>query len=300
MSKNDVQVEQFRVTPTNPLDFHSERFPTQLKGFCKNESDYERKLAREHERMAVYQEMLAANKSSAFLVGIQALDAAGKDGLVKHGFAGLNVVGSKVVSFKAPNADELKEGFLDRHTRALPGPGELGIWIRTHFEEVSAVRVHPQFLKGRGIDLNTVNESFWEARLAEIKAWEDALAERKIGLLKIFLNASVEERTRRLLERLEDSEKHWKSSLRDSEELKFVPQYEDAFAAAINATSTDRSPWYVIPADSKKVTRVLGAQILNHELSRLNLRYPERSTEERRQIDDAAIQLRARLERGKR
>ena len=295
MSKNDTQVEQFRVTPSNPLDFHSERFPTRLKGFCKDQIDYEHKLGREHERMAVYQEMLAANKSSAFLVGIQALDAAGKDGLVKHGFAGLNVVGSKVVSFKAPTPSELKEGFLDRHTRALPGPGELGIWIRTHFEEVSAVRVHPQFLKGRGIDLNTINDSFWEKRLHEIRAWEDALAERKIGLVKIFLNASTGERQTRLLERLEDPDKHWKSSLRDSDELKFVPQYEDAFAAAINATSTDRSPWYVLPADSKKTARILGAQVLNHELGRLNLRYPERSTEERRQIDEAARQLRMKI-----
>lgn len=295
--KSDYDLRQFRITTAHQLDFDDlGSFPTKLRGLSDRDGD--KLLSAEASRMEVLQEMLYASKSIGFLIAIQALDAAGKDSLVKHALSGLNVVGSRAVSFKAPTKEELQEGFLDRHTRALPKVGEVGIWVRSHYEELIAVRVHPEYLKGRGIDPKTADSSFWKGRQGEIREWEKRVRDHDhIPMVKIFLNASDQERLERLLERTNNAEKYWKVGSGDAAEFDYLPQYRAAIEDAINTTSTKDSPWYVIPADDKDEAHVIAAQVVNYELERQNLHYPVYIGARLKEIDRLREEIKERLKK---
>lgn len=293
--KHNYDVSQFRVTAEHPFEFSDqESFPTKLRGLSNKEAAP--LLEAEQSRMQVLQEMLHASKSCGFLIAIQALDAAGKDSLVKHALAGLNVVGARAVSFKAPTPEELKEGYLDRHTRALPKIGEVGIWVRSHYEELIAVRVHPEYLKGRGIDPTSADDAFWKQRQEEIRKWEKQVVERdKIPMVKIFLNASEQVRLERLYERTQNPEKHWKVAVGDTVEFDYLAEYHKAIEEAINSTTTDKAPWYVIPADDKDEAHVIAAEIINYELERQKLSFPTFTGKELQEIKDSAKDIKRRL-----
>src|SRR5262249_9678698 len=202
------------------------------------------------------------------------MDAAGKDGTIKHVMSGLNPQGCQVVSFKAPSAEELSHDYLWRCTKNLPERGRIGVFNRSYYEEVLVVRVHPELLEKENLPTNLIRDKIWKRRFEEITNFEDYLAENGTVILKFFLNVSKEEQGRRLLERLEKPEKNWKYSANDIKERAFWDSYLDAYESAFNHTSSERAPWYIIPADHKWFTRVAVADIITERLKSLDLTYP--------------------------
>jgi PPK2 family polyphosphate:nucleotide phosphotransferase len=223
----------------------------------------------------------------------QAMDAAGKDGTIKHVMSGVNPQGCQVFSFKQPSAEELDHNFLWRYTRALPERGRIGIFNRSYYEDVLVVRVHPELVRAQHIPNAEYNDAFWEGRYKDINALERHLARNGTVILKFFLHVSKTEQRKRFLKRLEDPTKHWKFSAADLAEREFWDAYQGAYEDAINATSTKWAPWYIIPADHKWVTRGLVARILVSAINKLDIAYPEVSPEKQVAIEQARQQLQA-------
>ncbi|MCI0704665.1 MAG: polyphosphate kinase 2 family protein [Planctomycetia bacterium] len=239
--------------------------------------------------LAEAQSLLYADDRFAVLIVLQAMDAAGKDGTIKHVMSGVNPQGCQVFSFKKPSAEELDHNFLWRYMRCLPERGRIGIFNRSYYEDVLVVKVHPDFL-GRQLAHEKVGKKFWEARYEDINAFEHHLVRNGTVILKFFLNVSKDEQKRRFLERLDRPEKNWKFSASDMAERGFWDDYMAAYEDALSATSTEWAPWYVIPADYKWVTRGLVADIITTSIQALNLKYPE-VTDERKLLSDARKKL---------
>jgi PPK2 family polyphosphate:nucleotide phosphotransferase len=249
------------------------------------------------------QEVLYASDAASVLVVLQGLDAAGKDGTIKHVMSGLNPQGCEVTSFKQPSVEELHHDFLWRAGKALPARGHIGIFNRSHYEDVLVVRVHPEMLAALhlpGLDLpadagpgaaDAVPASFWRKRCDDINAFELHLHRNGTQMVKFFLHTSKDEQRRRLLARLDDPTKHWKFSASDLAERQYWDDYQLAYEAALSATSTVSAPWYVIPADAKHVARALVAGILAATIEDLHLSTPPVSAETRREILAAKAQL---------
>jgi PPK2 family polyphosphate:nucleotide phosphotransferase len=222
------------------------------------------------------------------------MDAAGKDGTITHVMGGLNPQGVSVTSFKQPTSTELAHGWLWRSQVAVPARGDIGIFNRSHYEEVLAVRVHPEWLAAQSIDpARGTDPGFWEQRYEDITAWERSLHGSGTRVVKFFLHLSREEQRRRFLDRVAEPEKNWKFSPGDVAERAHWDAYQDAFAAALRATSTRDAPWYVIPADRKWFMRTAVAAILLHHLEDMDPRFPEPTDEERAAMDLAVKQLEA-------
>jgi PPK2 family polyphosphate:nucleotide phosphotransferase len=243
------------------------------------------------ERLTELQDKLYAQDRWALLAAFQAMDAAGKDGTIKHVMSGVNPQGVHVTAFKAPTSEELDHDFLWRVNRHLPERGRIGIFNRSHYEEVLVVRVHRKILQGQKLPRRLVGKNIFDERLEDIAAYERYLSRQGVVVRKIFLNVSRKEQKRRFLERIEEPEKNWKFSAADVAERGHWDAYMEAYEAAIRATATPEAPWFVVPADSKWYTRLVVAGIFIEALESLDLDYPRLSDEERAKLISAKATL---------
>jgi PPK2 family polyphosphate:nucleotide phosphotransferase len=243
------------------------------------------------EELAEAQELLYADDRYAVLIILQAMDAAGKDGTIKHVMSGVNPQGCQVFSFKQPSTEDLDHNFLWRYMRCLPERGRIGIFNRSYYEDVLVVKVHPELLDHQKLPPGKRGKSFWEARYEDINAFERHLVRNGTIVLKFFLHVSKDEQRRRFLERLDRPEKNWKFSTSDLAERAFWGDYQDTYEDALEATTTEEAPWYVVPADNKWVTRAVVADIVTTGIRSLDLRYPEVTKEQRLALAEAKSQL---------
>jgi PPK2 family polyphosphate:nucleotide phosphotransferase len=243
------------------------------------------------EDLAEAQELLYADDRYSILIVLQAMDAAGKDGTIKHVMSGVNPQGCQIFSFKKPSAEELDHNFLWRHMIRLPERGRIGIFNRSYYEDVLVVKVHPEMLDAHKLPPGKHGKSFWEARYEDINTFERHLLRNGTVVLKFFLHVSKKEQKRRFLERLDRPEKHWKFSTSDLPERAFWADYMDAYEDALSATTTEEAPWYVVPADNKWVTRAVVADVITTAIRSLDLRYPEVTEEKRKLLAEARKQL---------
>jgi PPK2 family polyphosphate:nucleotide phosphotransferase len=270
----------FIVSPGKKIrlkDYNSD-----FTGKFKSKESVSKLLAEDLERLAELQDVLYAQDTYALLLVFQAMDAAGKDGIIKHVMSGVNPQGCQVYSFKTPSSEELDHDFLWRTTKALPERGRIGIFNRSYYEEVLVVRVHPEFLNGQHLPKETIGDDVWRHRYNDINNMERHLVRSGTTILKFFLNVSKKEQKRRFLERIDTPDKNWKFSAADVQERAHWDKYMRAYEDMFNNTSTDWAPWYIIPADHKWFTRAAVADIIVGKLKSLKLRYPE-VNEERKQ-----------------
>jgi len=262
--------------------------PTDFTGDYKDKKDAVKDLETNVLRLAELQDVLYAENIHALLIIFQAMDAAGKDSVIKHVMSGINPQGCQVTAFKQPSAEELDHDFLWRCQKALPERGRIGIFNRSHYEEVLVVRVHRGYLEGQQLpDAVKKDKDIWKKRFKQIRNWEDMLAENGTHVVKFFLNVSKDEQKKRFLERIERPEKNWKFNSGDSKERALWSGYMKAYEEAIAATSTERSPWYIIPADKKWFTRLAVAEVIVKKLESLDLKYPEVTDEQRSELSEA-------------
>jgi PPK2 family polyphosphate:nucleotide phosphotransferase len=248
--------------------------------------------------LAEYQSKLAAQNRYGVLVCLQAIDAGGKDGTIRHVMSGVNPQGVRVSGFKVPSAEELDHDYLWRYARRLPGRGEIGIFNRSHYEEVLVVRVHPEVLHRQRLPEDATDGRLWHRRYREINDWERYLTENGFRIVKLFLNLSKEEQRLRFLKRIDRPEKNWKFSAADARERLRWDDYQDAFSHMLSATSTEWAPWYVIPADRKWFARVCAAAVLANALIEIDPQYPTVSEDARLQLLTAKGELEAQAPAG--
>ncbi|MGC1452638.1 MAG: polyphosphate kinase 2 family protein [Candidatus Sulfotelmatobacter sp.] len=238
-------------------------------------------------RTAELQDKLYAQNNWALLLIFQAMDAAGKDGIIKHVMSGVNPQGCQVYSFKAPSELELQHDFLWRTTRCMPERGHIGIFNRSYYEEVLVVRVHPEILKTQTTPPSLVGKNVWDERFEDIRSFERHMTRSGTVIRKFFLNVSKKEQKRRFLERLEEPEKHWKFSAADIRERQCWDDYQKAYEEMISNTATEHSPWYVVPADNKWFTRLVVSAVIVDTLECLNLAYPKVDAAKRKELEAA-------------
>jgi PPK2 family polyphosphate:nucleotide phosphotransferase len=238
--------------------------------------------------LGIMQDKLYAHDQYSVLIVLQAMDAAGKDGIIKHVISGLNPTGVKVSSFKTPTKEELDHDYLWRHAKALPARGEIGIFNRSHYENVLVTRVHPEYVLNENLpginSIKDMDKDFWHSRYKQINRFEKNLAENGTIILKIFLNVSKDEQKKRFLERIDNTDKNWKFSIADAQERKHWDAYMHAYEEMLSATSTDYAPWYVLPADDKWFTRLCLGAIIYFEFEKLGLEYPTVSAEQKEKL----------------
>jgi len=243
------------------------------------------------ELLAEFQDMLYAQDRWSLLLVFQAMDAAGKDGTIKHVMSGVNPQGVQVFSFKAPSEEELDHDYLWRSMRALPERGRIGIFNRSYYEEVLVARVHPEILARQKLPPKLVGKDIWEERYEDIRSFERYLSRNGVVIRKFFLHVSKAEQKRRFLARLDEPEKNWKFSANDVVERRFWKDYQEAYEDAIRATATKHAPWYVIPADHKWFTRLAVAAVIVDTLAQLELHYPVVDAEKRKRLQAARREL---------
>lgn len=223
------------------------------------------------------------------------MDTAGKDGAIKHIMSGLNPSGVKVTSFKVPSSNELEHDYFWRHYKALPARGEIGIFNRSHYENVLVTKVHPEYILNENLPdidkLSDIDQKFWNNRYKQIKRFEKNLFQNGTIIFKFFLHLSFEEQKKRLIERIDDPKKNWKFSPADAKERQYWDKYQSAYEEALSNTSTDYAPWYVIPADNKWFSRLAIAEILYSEFGKLDLHYPEVSAEKIEELQKIKAEL---------
>jgi len=257
----------------------------------KNKNEAAPKLQKDIKQLAKYQNILYAQNTYALLIVLQGMDSAGKDGVIRHVMCGVNPQGTQVHSFKEPSADELSHDFLWRNMKELPKRGGIGIFNRSYYEEVLVVRVHPELLDLQRLPPGAAGKNIWKHRFEEINNFEKYLVRNGIVVLKFFLNLSKEEQKRRFLARIDTPEKNWKFSFSDVKERAYWNDYMSAFEDALNHTSTEHAPWYIIPADHKWFTRTAVADVIVEKLKSLKLRYPVSSEEHKQHLLEAKKSL---------
>ena len=236
------------------------------------------------EAMAELQDVLYAQDRWSLLLIFQAMDAAGKDGTIKHVMSGVNPQGCQVSSFKGPTSEDLDHDYLWRCVKQLPERGRIGIFNRSYYEETLVVRVHPEFLAGQKLPKECVTKDIWKERFQDIRAFERYLHRNGTAVVKFFLHISKEEQQKRFLERLDDPDKNWKFSVNDARERNFWDDYMEAYEETIRETSSEKSPWYVVPADNKWFTRVIVAAAVIDALAAMKLQYPKVSEAKRQEL----------------
>jgi len=285
-NKDKLNYDDFKIS--EGAKFRLSDFPTEIKKKDINKELGEVLIQKEVDELASLQDILYADKQHAVLIIIQAMDAAGKDGTIKHIMSGVNPEGVRVTSFKSPSATELDHDYFWRHYLALPARGEIGIFNRSHYENVLITKVHPEFIlneKHVGIStIDDIDKEFWQRRYKQICRFEKNLIENDTTILKFFLHVSKEEQKKRFLDRIDDPTKNWKFSNADLKERAFWDDYQSAYEDAIRNTSTKDAPWFVIPADEKWFSRYLVGEIICTELKKLNLSYPKISDIERESL----------------
>ena len=285
-----VDIKKFRVRAGSRVKL--EKWPTQVKPVYKSKKQYRSMLEKQVAELSELQEMHYADDRYALLLIFQAMDAAGKDGAIKHVMSGINPQGCQVFSFKHPSATELDHDFLWRTTRALPERGRIGIFNRSYYEEVLVVRVHPEILKAQRIPEDMASEStFWQARFNSITGMEHHLHHNGTRILKFFLHLSKNEQCKRFLARIDDPDKNWKIGADDIRERSFWDQYMRAYQECISATSTREVPWYIVPADDKENARLIISEIILEMFRSLKLAYPKPSPEQREELKSIRKQL---------
>lgn len=269
-----IDIDRYRIAPGE--DVKLKHRPTAVDPLYDGKHDYEKQLGAQVERLSELQNLLYAHNRHALLLIFQAMDAAGKDGVIKHVMSGVNPQGCQVFSFKHPSAEELDHDFLWRTTTCLPERGRIGIFNRSYYEEVLIVRVHPEILKAQSLpDGATKAPRVWKERYESINNLEAHLHRNGTRVIKFFLHLSKDEQRKRFLARLDDPAKNWKFSLDDLSERELWPQYMKAYAEMLGATSTGHAPWYAVPADDKRNARLIVAQVVGDALAALKMNYPE-------------------------
>ncbi|MFF4745007.1 polyphosphate kinase 2 family protein [Streptomyces sp. NPDC047980] len=282
-------IEPLRVQPGTRVDLHKD-FDPRFRAGLKKETGVEL-LRAGVSLLAEYQDRLAAQNTFGVLLCLQALDAGGKDGTIRHVMSGVNPQGVKVSSFKVPSAEELDHDYLWRYARRLPARGDIAIFNRSHYEEVLVVRVHPQNLDRQRLPREARGPDIWDRRYREINDWERYLTDNGFKVVKVFLNLSKEEQRVRFLKRIDLPEKNWKFSASDARERRRWDDYQYAFSEMLSATSTEWAPWYVVPADRKWFARICTAAVLAHTLMDIDPRYPVVGKEARRELRAARREL---------
>ena len=253
-------------------------WPTTVEALYSDEDDYKRQLGAQVERLSELQNLLYAHNRYSLLLVFQAMDAAGKDSIIKHVMSGVNPQGCQVFSFKHPSAQELDHDFLWRTTQSLPERGRIGIFNRSYYEEVLIVRVHPEILAAQSLPKSTAKPTkLWDERYASINNLEQHLHRNGTRVIKFFLHLSKEEQRQRFLARLDDPAKNWKFSAADLDERELWPKYMQAYREMLQATSSKQAPWYVVPADDKRNARLIVSQVVVDALAGLKMSYPEPS-----------------------
>ena len=285
-----INPQDFRVREGDEVRLR--KWPTNVAPAYKSEQHYLKLLEQHVVQLSSLQELLYASNSHAILLIFQAMDAAGKDGAIRHVMSGVNPQGCQVYSFKHPSPAELQHDFLWRTTQALPERGRIGIFNRSYYEEVLIVRVHPEILRSEGLpDAPASEKAVWHDRYRSIAGLERHLYENGTRIVKFYLHLSKEEQRKRFLERIDAPEKNWKFSLADFAERAFWRQYIKAYEQCLSATSTDYAPWYVVPADDKMNSRLIVSQIVLDVLEGLKMAYPKSSAQRRREL----LSIRKRL-----
>ncbi len=281
--KMKVNSREFRVGPGERVKLRE--WPTIVKPYCESKKRY-RKLLKEHvEELSSLQQLHYASNRYALLLIFQGMDAAGKDGAIRHVMSGVNPQGCEVFSFKQPSAEELQHDFLWRTTCRLPERGRIGIFNRSYYEEVLVVRVHPEILRKQGLSEELRDEkTIWKERYRSIVNLEEHLHRNGTRIVKVFLHLSKNEQRKRFLERIDEPDKNWKFSLADIHERKYWKHYMKAYEACLNATSTHHAPWYVVPADDKENARLIVSRIVIEALQDLKMAYPRTTAKRRREL----------------
>jgi PPK2 family polyphosphate:nucleotide phosphotransferase len=285
-------VDPLRVPPGSKVTLARDYDPAFKAGWLEKKEG-EEYLRLSVELLAEYQQRLAAEDSHGVLVVLQALDAAGKDGTIRHVMSGVNPQGVVVHSFKVPSVEELDHDFLWRYARRLPARGQIGIFNRSHYEEVLVVRVHPELLEPQRLPPEALHGNLWRRRFREINNWERYLVDNGFRVVKVFLNLSREEQRQRFLQRIEVPEKNWKFSAADVHEREYWDEYQGAFSEMLTHTSTEWAPWYVIPADHKWFAHIAVGAVLVRTLTDIDPHYPVVGAEDRRALEQAGARLQA-------
>ena len=289
-------IEPLRVPPGSKVNLAKDFDPGYRADFVKKK-DGAKLLKTGVALLADYQSRLAAQDTYGVLVCLQALDAGGKDGTIRHVMSGVNPQGVRVTGFKVPSAEELDHDYLWRYERGLPRRGEIGIFNRSHYEEVLVVRVHPENLDRQKLPAKAKGQSIWDRRYQEINDWERYLTDNGFKVVKLFLNLSKDEQRTRFLKRIDELDKNWKFSAADVRERARWNDYQKAFSQMLSATSKPWAPWYVIPADRKWFARICASAVIVNTLMEINPSYPEVSAERRQQLLDIRAELDPKAQR---
>ena len=285
-----IPTKAFRVRPGDPVDL--EEWPTIVAPFYASKKRYKKLLRRNVAQLRALQRRHYASDRSAVLVIFQGMDAAGKDGAIRHVMSGINPQGCQVFSFKQPSAEELDHDFLWRTTRRLPERGRIGIFNRSYYAEVLVVRVHPELLRDQRLpEALPRGQTIWQDRYRSIVELEAHLHRNGTTIVKIFLHLSKDEQRERFRKRIDDPEKNWKLSDADISERQYWSRYMQAYEECLSATSTQHAPWYIVPADDKKNARLLVSQIVLDALEGLGMAYPETTAKRRRELRAIRKQL---------
>jgi PPK2 family polyphosphate:nucleotide phosphotransferase len=268
-----IKFKDYRVREGEKVKL--KKWPTKVKPVYQSKQQYQKLLGEQVEQLSSLQRLLYASNRYALLLIFQAMDAAGKDGAIRHVMSGVNPQGCQVFSFTHPSAKELDHDFLWRTTQCLPERGRIGIFNRSYYEEVLIVRVHPEILHRQNIPDELLDgETVWEERFRSILDLENHLNRNGTRIIKFFLHLSEEEQQKRFLQRIDDPEKNWKFNMTDIEERKYWKEYMKAYEECLSATSTDHAPWYVVPADDKLNARLIISSIILDTLKKLKMSYP--------------------------
>ncbi len=295
MKSKQLNTDLFKVQANQKIRLKNYD-PASCNGFT-NRKEADHQLKQDIKELADLQYQLYAENKRSVLIVFQAMDAAGKDGSIRHVFSGLNPQGCKVYSFKSPSANELDHDYLWRHYNKLPPRGEIGIFNRSHYENVLITRVHPKFILNENLpeihSVDDITAEFWERRYRQIRDFEQTLTENGTTVIKFFLHLSKSEQKKRFMERIRKPEKNWKFSSADIHERQYWDDYQLAYEQAMSATSTDKAPWYIIPADNKWFTHVAIGNIIVDTLQQMNIQMPEVSDEEKDALKKAKKKLQA-------
>ena len=277
-----IDTKDFLIRPGEKVKLKN--WPTSVEPVYGSKEEYKELLEKHVKELSSIQQLLYGANQYALLLIFQGMDAAGKDGAIKHVMSGVNPQGCEVSSFKQPSAEELEHDFLWRSTQRLPGRGRIGIFNRSYYEEVLVVRVHPEILAGEGLAGEMREQDVWKQRYQSIVDLERHLDRNGTRVVKIYLHLSKEEQRNRFLARIDDPDKNWKFSMADIHERKYWKQYVEAFEDCLQATSTHHAPWYAVPADDKENARLIVTQIVLDALGELKMSYPKTTAKRREEL----------------
>jgi len=285
-----INSNDFRVSPGKRVKLSD--WPTKVKPFCRSKKQYREVLEDHVEKLSSLQQLHYASNRYALLLIFQGIDAAGKDGAIRHVMSGVNPQGCEVYSFKQPSAEELQHDFLWRTTCRLPERGRIGIFNRSYYEEVLVVRVHPEVLRNEGLSDGLRHEkTLWKDRYRSITEMEKHLHRNNTLIIKFFLHISKSEQRKRFLDRLDDPQKNWKFSAADIHERHYWKEYAKAFEECLEETSTHHAPWFVVPADDKDNARLIVSQIIVDTFGELQMAFPEPTKERDAELESIRKQL---------